>query len=122
MEFADVSSVFESIAEFFVWLWGLWYVKVLVLHVIVNVIVAVMAGIRTEKFVLAKLWEFLYRKVLPLVGTFAVFTAFGESINQPAIAPVVWILIETMLVSDLLDNLKKMGVPIPNGLTKVRLL
>jgi phage-related holin len=122
MEFADVSNVFESIAEFFVWLWSLWYVKVLVLHVIVNVIVAVMAGIRTEKFVLAKLWEFLYRKVLPLVGVFAVFTAFGESINQPAIAPVVWILIETMLVSDLLDNLKKMGVPIPNGLTKVRLL
>lgn len=122
MEFADVSNVFESIAEFFVWLWGLWYVKVLVLHVIVNVVVAVMAGIRSGNFVLAKLWQFLWKKVMPLVGTFAVFTAFGESINQPAIAPVVWILIETMLVSDLLDNLKKMGVPIPDGLTKVRLL
>jgi hypothetical protein len=112
------------------WIWGQWQVQVLVCHVMVNVVVAVAVSIATGEFVLAKTGEFLYKKVLPLVLIYAAFSAAGETLGMTWVATTTWLLLETELVGDLFDNLKKFGIQngrklpllaaIPSGLTKER--
>ena len=117
----EVNEVLRWLQETALWLWGQWQVKVLVSHVLLNAVVALAATIKTGEFVLAKVPEFLYKKILPLVGVYTAFAAFGEATGQTAIATTAWGLLETALTSDLFDNLKKLGVAIPEPLTKERL-
>jgi len=103
------------------WLWSQWQVQALVAHVLVNLVVAVAASIRTGEFVLAKTGEFLWKKLLPLVLVYGAFATGGEAIGQSGVATATWATIFVVLLGDLADNLKKLGLPIPEALTKARL-
>jgi hypothetical protein len=112
------------------WLWGQWQVQVLVCHVAVNVVVAVAVTVATGDFVLAKTGEFLYKKILPLVLVFGAFSFAGDVLEMGWVALAAWGLLETLLLGDLLDNLKKLGIArqavsflgnIPAAWTKERL-
>jgi len=70
----------------------------------------VAAGIYTKTFLLGKLGEFLYRKVLPLLLLFGAFAAFGQATKLEAMTTVAFAGIEAMLAADLLDNVKKVGL------------
>ena len=96
--------------EVLAWVWGFWEVKFILGHIALNVVAAVAAGIYTKTFLLGKLGEFLYRKVLPLLLLFGAFAAFGEASNMSAMTKVAFAGIEAMLAADLLDNVKKVGL------------
>jgi len=118
----DASGIWEWIQQFFVALWAQWQVRFIIGHVVLNVVVAVAATVRTGEFVLGKTPDFLWRKLLPLLAVYAVFQVFGSSIKMDGLGTVVWAAIELMLVNDTQDNLKLLGITfIPEGATKERL-
>ena len=104
--------------EFVKWLLSFWQVKFILGHIALNVVVAMAASIYTGDFLLGKVGEFLYKKVLPYTMVFAAFAAIGEAANLGAIANVAFAGLEAMLLADLLDNLKKIGLAIPQTLRK----
>lgn len=103
---------------FLAWIWSFWQVKFLLAHIGLNVVAAVAASIYGGEFLLGKLGEFLYKKVLPYVLIFAAFAGMGAAANLGALTNVAFVGLEAMLLADLLDNLKKMGLKIPDVLTK----
>lgn len=103
------------------WVWGFWQTKFLLAQIGLNFVLAVAVTIRTGEFVLARTAEVLYRKVLPYLLIFAFLAAFGNAINLEWLTTASWLLLVASLTSDMLDNLRKLGVPIPEGLTKARL-
>ena len=100
------------------YVWGLWMVKVLVCHVLVNVAVAIAASIYTKSFVLAKTGEFLYRKALPYALVSAVAYAVGESAGLSWVSTAAWAVLEVSLLGDLADNLILLGIPIPEPVVR----
>lgn len=104
----------DKVVEILLWLWSFGEVKFLLGHIGLNVIVAVAASIYSGEFLLAKTGEFLYRKVLPYLILFGAFAAMGEAANWVGFVTIVFGALEAMLVADLLDNLKKFGLPIPS--------
>ncbi len=111
----------EALKVWALWLWSQWQTQFLVGHIMVNLIVAVAASIYSGTFVLVKVPEFLYKKVLPYTMIYGAFSFFGQTINMDAVATGVWGLISMALVGDLLDSLALVGVKLPDGLTKARL-
>ena len=112
------NDIFVAVKTFTVWLWSQWQTQVLVYHILVNLVVALAASIYTKEFLMAKIPEFLYRKILPYVLMYGVFAFAGESIGQGAMATGVWGLLETALLADLLDNVKRFGLDfIPRSMT-----
>lgn len=116
-----MEDVLETLEWAMRWLWSQWQVKVLVAHVLVNVVLAVAVSVRTGEFVLAKAATFLWRKVLPLVLVYGAFAFAGDALGLGGVAVATWALLETVLLGDMMDNLRKLGVPVPEGLTKARL-
>ena len=102
--------LWQQILAFVAMIWGYGEVKFILGHICLNVVAAVAAGIYTKTFLLGKLGEFLYRKVLPSVLLFGAFAVFGEATNMSAMRTVAFAGIEAMLVADLLDNVKKVGL------------
>jgi phage-related holin len=90
-------------------------VEVMLAHIAVNVIVAVAAAITQADFQLAMLASFLWRKVLPLVAVYAAARALGDAAGLSWLAVSVFALLETTLVSDLVPNLARLGIPIPEN-------
>lgn len=111
-------EIWSEVIKFLEWLWGFWQVPFLVCHIALNVVVAVSASVYTGEFCLGKTGEFLYRKVVPYIMLFAAFAGLGEAANLGAITGTAFVALEGMLFADLLDNLKKLGLPIPDFLTK----
>ena len=109
MEFTFDWLLNQAIAAL-AWVWSFGEVKFMLGHIGINVVAAVAAGIYTKTFLLGKLGEFLYRKVLPYILLYAAFAAFGEAANLGAMRGVAFAGIEAMLVADLLDNIKKVGM------------
>jgi phage-related holin len=116
-----VPEFFYTLQDWIVWLWGQWQTQVLAYHILVNVVLAIAVSVRTGEFVLAKTGAFLWKKLLPYVLVYAALAFCGEAIDQGGIATVAWGLIETALLGDMLDNLSKLGIPVPEALTKNRL-
>ena len=102
-----------------VFLWAMVSVQFIVYHVLLNVGVALAAAIRTGEFKFYRVWEFLYRKLLPFVLVYAVARGLGETANQGWLAVAVLGLIEMALAADLVENLSRLGVPIPEAVLKL---
>jgi hypothetical protein len=112
-------QVIDAILEAIAWLFLAYpEIRWLLAHIAVNVIVALAVSIYTAEFCLGKTGEFLYRKVLPYTLIYAAFAIFGDALDMRGIAVAAFIGIETFLWSDLLDNLQKVGLKIPDALTK----
>jgi phage-related holin len=109
----------DAVREFFVWLWSLDGVKMITLHTIVNVVVAVMAAIHVGELRLHKLAEFLYRKLLPYVIIYGVVKVIGVDAGLDWLAPAVFTIIEITLASDLAENLARLGIPMPEAVMKL---
>jgi hypothetical protein len=109
------TALFDWIREAAVFVWGVWFVKVLVYHTLLNLGVGIAASIYTNEFNVGKLGEFLYRKLLPFVIVLVFAEALAPTAGVAWLGEAVWALIELKLVGDLADSLKKLGVPIPDG-------
>lgn len=113
-------DLWVKVVAFLQWVWSFPELKFMLCHIVVNFVVAVAATIVSKEFVLARLAEFLYRKILPYFLVYAVFRFFGEAIGFGSLAYAVFVIIEGALVGDLLDNLSKLGIKIPRAFTKER--
>ena len=94
--------------------WEGWMLKVLVAHVFVNVVVAYAVTTATGAFKMSKMWEFLYRKLLPLVAIYVAINVMSEYVTvlpwATGLTAATWVAMEAMLTSDLADNLEKLGL------------
>ncbi|MCW7071853.1 MAG: phage holin family protein [Methanophagales archaeon] len=94
--------------------WSGWMLKVLVAHVLVNVVVAYAVTIATGTFKMSKMWEFLYRKLLPLVTIYVTINVMSEYVTvlpwATGLTAATWAAMEAMLTSDLADNLEQLGL------------
>ncbi|MDO8424742.1 MAG: phage holin family protein [bacterium] len=87
--------------------------------IMVDLVLGVIAALMKKEFVLGKLAGFMKRGVLKYVLGFAVLSLAGAAI--PSLAWVVkigYILIVLSLIGSVLDNLGKLGLPIPKILRK----
>ncbi len=117
----DFDAILKWLEGVVLFLWSQWQVKVLVCHIAANVVVALAATIRSGDFILGKIPQFLYKKILPLTLVYGVFAVVGETLKMPGISTAVWGLLELSLTNDTLDNLKLLGLEkIPPALTKER--
>ena len=68
---------------------------------------------------MSKLVEFLTKKLLPFVAVYVIAKVFGDEAGLAWLAPAVWAIVETTLTANLMDNLGKLGVPLPAALARV---
>ncbi len=107
------------LADLVVMIWAIWEVKFTVYHILLNLAVALAAAIRTNTFELAKIAEFFYRKLLPYLIVFAVASAASSALSIGWLVTISWALVELALTGDMVDNLKKLGIPIPDDIVNL---
>ena len=93
--------------------WSFDGVKFLVGHICINVVVAIATAVKIGSFDLRKISEFLARKLLPYVSIYYISKLFGGATGLTWLAPVVWGIIETSLLGDLIENLLLLKIPFP---------
>lgn len=113
---SNITATFQSIL---LQIWSYDGVKVIVLHVAFNVIVAVAAALYTSTFNLKKLADFLIKKLLPYVLVYFAIKLFGDAIGLAGFALVVWAVIEATLIGDLTDSLALLGLKLPDTIMKL---
>lgn len=94
-------------------------IKMIVMLIMIDVILGIIAALLKKEFVLGKLAGFMKRGVLKYVLGFAVLSLAASAI--PSIAwtiKVAYILIILALTGSILDNLGKIGLPLPKILRK----
>lgn len=94
-------------------------VKMIVLLIVIDVVLGIIAALMKKEFVLGKLAGFMKKGILTYVFGFVVLAMVGQAI--PALAAVVKVaywLVVLALVGSILDNLGKIGVPMPKILRK----
>ncbi|MFH1575872.1 MAG: phage holin family protein [Candidatus Nealsonbacteria bacterium] len=94
-------------------------VQMIVLLIGIDAVLGIIAALMKKEFVLGKVASFMKRGVLVYVFGYAVISAVGEAI--PSLAMVVtaayWLIV-LALIGSVLDNLGKIGLPIPKILRK----
>jgi len=112
-------DAWEFIQNAVVFLWMMNEVRFIVYHVLLNLGIALAAAIRTGEFKFYKVGEFLYKKLLPFVLLYAFARGLGETANQGWLSITTLGLIEFTLAADMVENLARLGVPIPEGILKL---
>ncbi len=94
-------------------------IQIVVILVGIDVVLGVAAAFMKKEFVLGKVAGFMKRGVLHYVFGFAVLAAVGQSFPSLSMAVTVayWLII-LALAGSILDNLGKIGVPVPKILRK----
>jgi phage-related holin len=112
-------NILEQIGSFLVQLWSFPQTQITIYHVLINVVVALAAAIRAKDLDINRIGEFLYRKLLPFIMVYAVVVPFSEQTGLSWLVTSAWAVIELTLLTDLLDNLKVLGVPIPDAVMQL---
>lgn len=107
-----LSSELGWLMPFLTALWADWRVQFMVYHIGANLLVALATAIYVGDFKLDKVAEVLYKKLLPycLIYGAAMLLVQAAPAYGEQLLTVVWGLIETTLLSDLLENLAKVGI------------
>jgi phage-related holin len=119
LEDLELPPFLDDIMDFFKWLVSIPEVKLIGGHIVLNTIVAIAAALYTSSFQFNKLWEFLYRKLLPYCLIYGAARLLGEATGTSELAAVVFAIIEAMLIADLAENLGKMGIKWPTALRRM---
>jgi len=94
-------------------------VKYIVILISLDVVLGIIAALKTKEFVLGKVAGFMKKGVLVYVFGFAVLAAVGQVTSMLSmVATVAYFLILLALVGSILNNLGKLGLPIPKMLRK----
>jgi len=95
------------------------HVQLIVILVAIDVVLGIVAAFMKNDFVLGKLAGFMEKGIVFYTFGFAVLSAVGQAF--PSLAMVVtvayWLII-LALAGSILDNLGKIGIPIPKVLRK----
>jgi hypothetical protein len=112
-------AVIEWLKAVLLLVWSYDGVKVIVIGVLLNVVLAVAVAIRTGTFSFQVLGEFLTRQLMPYVIVYFAFKLFGEGIGMEGVSLAVWGLIAAMIASSIVEKLSELGVPIPEGVMRM---
>ena len=94
-------------------------IQMIVLLIGIDVILGIIAALMKKEFVLGKGAGFMKKGVLVYVFGFAVISAVGEVLpSLSIIVTMAYWLILLALIGSILDNLGKLGLPIPKILRK----
>jgi len=94
-------------------------IQMIVVLIGVDVILGIIAALMKKEFVIGKLAGFMKRGVLVYVFGFAVISAVGEVLPSLSImVTAAYWLIVLALAGSILNNLGKIGLPIPKILRK----
>ena len=94
-------------------------IQMIVLLIGIDVVLGIIAAMMKKEFVIGKLAGFMKRGVLVYVFGFAVISAVGEVLpSLSIIVTAAYWLILLALAGSILDNLGKIGLPIPKILRK----
>ena len=87
--------------------------------IVIDVVLGIIGALIKKDFVLGKVAGFMKKGVLSYVLGFAVLNLAGQALpSLSMIVTVAYILIILALVSSILGNLKKLGIPVPKILGK----
>ena len=106
----------QPVLDFLLAFWQGSLVKWILLTTVVNVVTALAAAVHTGDFQFRKIGEFLYRKVLPYGGLYAVYWIIGQAIDMEALTVAAFAAVELALASDLIESLGELGIPVPEPL------
>lgn len=112
---AEIVEWFRTLALL---IWSYDGVKVIVLGVLLNVVLAVAVALRNGTFSLQVLGEFLSEQLLPYVLVYFTFKLFGQSIGFEWVSTAAWALITAMIGSSIVEKLGELGVPIPDSVLR----
>ncbi len=94
-------------------------IKIIVVLIGIDVILGVIGAFLKKEFVLGKLAGFMKKSVLSYVLGFVVLVMVGQALPSLGIVvKIAYWLIVLALIGSILNNLGKMGVPIPKMLKK----
>ncbi len=94
-------------------------VQMIVVLIGIDVILGIIAALMKKEFVLGKVAGFMKKGVLVYVFGFAVISAVGGALPSLAmVTTAAYWLIVLALIGSILDNVGKIGVPIPKILRK----
>lgn len=95
------------------------YIQWIILLVVVDVILGLAAALVKGKFNPGKVAAFMGKDIIPYVLGYAVVELVVVAWPAYALlAPVVFVLVVVALVSSILGNLAKLGVPVPKMVEK----
>lgn len=94
-------------------------IRNIVLLIGIDVILGVLAALKNKEFVLGKLAGFMKKGIVAYVLGFAIVILIGEALPSLALLVIIaYFLVILALVGSILDNLGKLGLPIPKMLKK----
>lgn len=94
-------------------------VQIIVILVAIDVVLGIIASFIKKDFVLGKLAGFMGKGIVFYAFGFAVLSAVGQAFPSLAmIVTVAYWLIILALIGSILDNVGKIGVPMPKVLRK----
>jgi len=109
-----IENLLPDLGKWLVELWNLGGVKAIIYQTLFNVVLALATAVYTDTFNLKKLGEFLYKKLLPFLTVYVVAKAVGVGAGIEWVAPIAYAAIAAMLAGDMVENLVKLGLPIPD--------
>ena len=110
------NDVLEVIKMWLVVFWGITQVRIILIHILVNVVAAVAAAIRSGEFRVHRLFEFLWKKLTPLLLVYTVAYLSDMALdNFGWLTTGSFVAIEVTLGADLVGSLKMLGLPIPDA-------
>jgi len=94
-------------------------VQMIVVLIAVDVVLGIIAALLKKDFVLGKLAGFMVKPVLGYVLGFVVLILVAQALPALAmVTKVAYFLIVLALIGSILDNLGKLGIPMPKILRK----
>lgn len=94
-------------------------IQMIVVLIGIDVVLGIIAALMKKDFVLGKVAGFMKRGVLVYVFGFAVISAVGAVLpSLSVVVTMAYWLILLALIGSILDNLGKLGLPIPKTLRK----
>lgn len=115
----DLPPAAEEILDFFEWLFAIPEVGFMMAHILLNVCVAVAAAIHDNEFKFYKLGEFLWRKLAPYILVYAGAKLVGDAAGLGVVGGSVFALIEATLLANLVENLDRLGIPLPEVVVRL---
>ena len=103
----------DTIRQYLLAAWQYPGVSWIVLAVILDLVSALAVAFKTATFSFAALGEFLTQKLLPYVIVYIGCSLIGDAVGLGAVGNATFVVIQAMLLASIIDNLQKIGVPIP---------
>lgn len=113
------TDVLKGIGDFLLSAWEYPGVKLIVAGVVLNVVLAVAAALRTGSFSFQLLADFLVKQLAPYVLVYFGFSLLGDAAGFAWVSTAVLALITASIAARIVANLADLGVPIPERVVRV---